>query len=134
MSMTSPDLESILHQIRNGEAPRGKRAEQDAERVETDLFEKLRKVRVQFEGEVLALYRFMCDPKAPAAAKGVAVAALLYFVMPLDIVPDWIPILGFTDDAAVIAAAVGFLGPILQPYRDAAKGHARARAERQQRH
>lgn len=132
--MTNPELESILQQIRSGEGPKGRQAEQDAERVETDLFEKLRKVRVQFEGEVLALYRFMCDPAAPAAAKGVAVAALLYFVMPIDVVPDWIPMLGFTDDAAVIAAAVGFLGPILQPYRDAAKGHARAKAERQNRH
>ena len=132
--MTNPDLESILHQIRNGEGPKGKQREQDEKKVETDLFEKLRLVRVQFEGEVLALYQFMRDPNAPTGAKGVAVAALLYFIMPIDVIPDWIPLLGFTDDAAVIAAAVGFLGPILQPYRDAAKGHARRKAERRAQH
>lgn len=130
--MTSPDLETILGQIRNGEAPH--HDERDTERVETDLFEKLRQARVQFEGEILALYHFMCDPKAPAAAKGVAVAALLYFVMPIDVVPDWIPLVGFTDDAAVVTAAVAWLGPLLAPYRAAAKGHARARAERRARH
>ena len=38
-------------------------------------------------------------------------AALAYFVMPVDAVPDVILCLGFTDDAAVLAAVLRTLGP-----------------------
>jgi len=124
------NLDTILAQIKAGEGPQGPEAEDAKAQVEQDLFETLRRARTHLEGEVLALYHFMRDPKAPASAKGVAIAALLYFVVPIDVIPDWIPIVGFADDAAVITAAVAWLGPMLQPYRQAAHGHARARAAR----
>lgn len=129
----TPEIESILARIQNGEGPEGAERERAERTVKEDLFATLKKARVHFEAEVLALYRFMLDPAAPAAAKGVAIGALLYFVLPLDVIPDWIPILGFTDDAAVIAAAVSWIGPMLQPYRDAAKGHVQAREARMRR-
>jgi uncharacterized membrane protein YkvA (DUF1232 family) len=42
--------------------------------------------------------------------KGVLIAALAYFVMPVDIIPDFVAGLGFTDDAAVLATAIGLVG------------------------
>jgi uncharacterized membrane protein YkvA (DUF1232 family) len=49
-------------------------------------------------------------------------AALAYFVMPVDVVPDFIAGLGFTDDAAVFAALVAVLGRNLKPkHREAAQ-------------
>ena len=36
----------------------------------------------------------------------IIVAAVVYFVMPLDLIPDWIPVAGFVDDASVVAAAL----------------------------
>ena len=49
-------------------------------------------------------------------------AALAYFVMPVDVVPDFIAGLGFTDDAAVFAALIAILGRNLKPkHRAAAK-------------
>lgn len=46
------------------------------------------------------------DPATPYRAKAILPAALAYFVLPVDAVPDWLLIAGFTDDAAVLAAAV----------------------------
>jgi uncharacterized membrane protein YkvA (DUF1232 family) len=120
-----PNLEAILEKIRAGEVPgRGagaRDAEADQQTVESEFAEKLRRAKVKFTGDLKALYKFMLDPKAPATAKGVAVAALLYFVLPIDVIPDWIPVLGYADDAAVVAAAVSYLAPYLSAYRRAEK-------------
>ena len=60
--------------------------------------------------------------QTPLAAKGMMLAALAYFVMPVDVVPDFIAGLGFTDDAAVFAALMAILGRNLKPkHRAAAK-------------
>ena len=46
------------------------------------------------------------DPATRAAAKAILLSALAYFIMPVDLVPDFIAALGFTDDAAVLYMAV----------------------------
>jgi len=50
------------------------------------------------------------DPETPTAAKGIMLAALAYFVLPIDAIPDIFAGIGFTDDAAVIAALIATLG------------------------
>ena len=52
------------------------------------------------------LYYAAQRPETPAWAKGVVYGALAYLILPLDAIPDAIPVLGFTDDLGVIAAAV----------------------------
>jgi uncharacterized membrane protein YkvA (DUF1232 family) len=47
--------------------------------------------------------------------KGVLLAALAYFVIPTDMVPDVIAGLGFTDDATVLATALGVVGTHIKP-------------------
>ena len=47
--------------------------------------------------------------------KGILLAALAYFVLPFDGIPDLLPFLGFTDDAAVIAIALGKIQMHLKP-------------------
>lgn len=74
------------------------------------LWDKLRKQaarvgRGAVEG-VLQLYFALERPQTPAWAKGVIVGALGYFISPIDAIPDVVPVLGYTDDAAVIAAAL----------------------------
>jgi uncharacterized membrane protein YkvA (DUF1232 family) len=54
---------------------------------------------------VATLYYCMCDPDTSWTAKAAIVAALGYFVLPLDVVPDIIPVAGFADDAAIILNA-----------------------------
>jgi uncharacterized membrane protein YkvA (DUF1232 family) len=49
-------------------------------------------------------------------------AALAYFVLPTDAIPDVLPAIGFTDDAAVIAALIAILGKNIKPrHKDEAK-------------
>jgi len=68
--------------------------------------------------KVLLLWDMTKDPKAPWESKAMAVGALIYTVSPIDAIPDVLPILGLTDDAGVIAAAVVALGSSLAKYAD----------------
>jgi len=46
------------------------------------------------------------------------VAALVYVLSPIDIIPDWIPVVGYTDDALVMAACLAMVETDLHNYRD----------------
>ena len=92
--------------------------------VNRGLWPKLQSVaaRLPFVSEVLAVWYCARDPETPATAKGMIMAALAYFVLPLDALPDILPAIGFTDDAAVIAAVIAIVGRNLKPrHREAAK-------------
>ncbi|TCZ77065.1 DUF1232 domain-containing protein [Paenibacillus albiflavus] len=60
--------------------------------------------KIPFTKDAIAMYYCAVDAKTPLWAKGIAFGALAYFISPLDAIPDAIIGLGFTDDAAVIAA------------------------------
>ncbi len=54
-------------------------------------------------------------------SKSIAVAALAYFILPLDAIPDFIPIVGYSDDAAMLVGAVAALsGEIDEKHRNRA--------------
>lgn len=53
-----------------------------------------------------------------ATSVAVATAAVLYFVTPIDLVPDFIPVLGFADDIAVIALAIGLIHSELMEFKN----------------
>ena len=55
------------------------------------------------------------DSTTPKHVKGILLAALAYFIMPLDALPDILPFLGFTDDAAVIAIALSKIRQHMKP-------------------
>lgn len=61
---------------------------------------------VPFIKDVLAMYYASLDPKTPMWVKGTMVAALAYFGLPFDAIPDVFIGLGFTDDAAVVMATL----------------------------
>ena len=93
-------------------------------RVLRGFWPKMRKVaaHVPFAAEALSLWFCARDDETPATAKAMVFAALAYFVLPTDAIPDWIPVIGYTDDAAVIAAVVGVVGKNLKPrHREAAR-------------
>ncbi|MCW9709350.1 DUF1232 domain-containing protein [Avibacterium sp. 21-586] len=54
----------------------------------------------------LKMYYSARDPETPTWAKGVVYSALGYFVFPIDTIPDFIPLIGYTDDVSVIAIAL----------------------------
>lgn len=69
-----------------------------------------------FLGDALAMWRYLNDG-ATVADVIIIISALAYFVCPADAVPDVIPLLGYGDDAGVIALAVSRLGAVLDRYR-----------------
>ncbi|WP_395458972.1 YkvA family protein [Azospirillum melinis] len=93
------------------------RVERDERLVRRRFWQKLRANlhRVPFLEELLAAYFCATDPATPYRAKAILLAALAYFVLPVDAVPDWLLIAGFTDDAAVLAAAVQTVRTNLTP-------------------
>jgi uncharacterized membrane protein YkvA (DUF1232 family) len=94
------------------------------QRVARGFWPKIRRAvaRVPFASEALAVWYCARDDQTPAAAKGMMFAALAYFVLPTDVIPDFIAGLGYTDDAAVFAALLGLVGRNLKPrHREAAK-------------
>lgn len=60
---------------------------------------------VPFSRDVVAAYYCATDSTTPTRVRGVLLAALGYFVLPIDIVPDFFALVGFSDDVAVLAAA-----------------------------
>lgn len=74
-----------------------------------DFWSKLKKSAKKIGKEIviqaLTLYYIAMDSDTPIWAKTAIFGALGYFILPIDIIPDFIPILGFMDDLAVLAAA-----------------------------
>lgn len=83
------------------------RFRRDAAAVRRGFWPKFRRVARQlpFAEELLAGYFCATDARTPMAVKAVLMAALAYFVLPADLVPDVVAGLGFTDDAAVLMTA-----------------------------
>jgi len=77
--------------------------------------------RIPFADQALSVWYAARDPETPAAAKGMMLGALAYFVLPIDAIPDIFAGIGFTDDAAVFAALIATLGAnIKRRHRNAA--------------
>lgn len=78
--------------------------------------------QIPFMEEVVAAYYCAMDKKTPVRAKGILLAALGYFVLPVDVIPDFVFGLGFTDDIAVLTAAITAVSAHITPaHRLAAK-------------
>ncbi|MBA4222926.1 MAG: hypothetical protein C0458_19540 [Methylobacterium sp.] len=96
----------------------------DEARFGSEFIGRLKRVakRIPFAEDLLAAWVCTRDPATPRRVKLTLLAALGYFVLPLDAIPDVMPLLGFTDDAAVIAAALAAVaGSITPQHRDKAK-------------
>ena len=71
--------------------------------------------RIPFAEDLVAAYYCALDRDTPGYVRAVLFGAVAYFVLPTDMVPDFLAGLGFTDDASVIAAAIAAVGSHLEP-------------------
>ena len=85
--------------------------QKNEETVRDEFWPKLQKFlsRVPFAERAIASYYCAFDPATPVRVKGILLAALAYFIMPVDVVPDLILGLGFTDDLTVLATAYSLI-------------------------
>jgi uncharacterized membrane protein YkvA (DUF1232 family) len=97
---------------------------QDTKALVRDFWRKLGRVaaHVPFAADLLAAYYCAFDRDTPLRVKGMLLGAIAYFVLPSDALPDVMPVLGFTDDAAVLAAALKLVADHITPrHREAAR-------------
>ena len=88
------------------------------------FWRKLRRVaaHIPFAEDLLAAYYCAFDRETPLPVKATLIGALAYFVLPVDAIPDVLPVIGFTDDAAVLATAIKLVASHIRPvHREAAK-------------
>jgi len=86
--------------------------------VEENLWQKLERVgkKISFARDILALVNYMRDPLVSWHRKAIVVAGLIYFISPIDAIPDITPLVGYLDDLGVITALMKYLGHELTPY------------------
>lgn len=100
------------------------RLERDEATVRRDFWRKLGRMAAQipFAEDLLTGYYCAFDRQTPTYVRVVLIGALAYFVDPLDLMPDVLPIIGLTDDAAVMAAAFKLVWDNIKPaHREAAR-------------
>jgi uncharacterized membrane protein YkvA (DUF1232 family) len=70
---------------------------------------------VPFARDLVAAFYCATDPKTPLRVRGILLAALAYFIMPFDVIPDFFAVIGYTDDVAVLAAAFAMVSGSIRP-------------------
>jgi uncharacterized membrane protein YkvA (DUF1232 family) len=78
--------------------------------------------KLPFAEDLLAAYYCAFDRQTPRHVQASLLGAIAYFILPFDFMPDVLPILGFTDDAAVLATAIRMVATHIMPeHREAAR-------------
>lgn len=100
------------------------RLAQDRDGVRRRFWIKFKQVvaKLPFAEDLLAAYYCAFDRETPRHVQVALLGALAYFILPFDFMPDMLPILGFTDDAAVLATAIRMVASnITTEHREAAR-------------
>lgn len=93
-------------------------------KVRAGFLRKLARVagRIPFAADATAAYYCALDRETPLKVRALLFGSLAYFLLPADAMPDLLPVIGFTDDAAVIATALNLLAAHITPaHREAAR-------------
>ena len=93
------------------------RLAQDRDSVRRRFWIKFKQVvaKLPFAEDLLAAYYCAFDRETPRHVQLALLGALAYFILPFDFMPDMLPILGFTDDAAVLATAIKLVSSHIRP-------------------
>ena len=99
-------------------------ATRDEEGLKRQFWDKLRRVagKIPFAEDLVAAFYCATDSATPSRVKLILIGAIAYFVLPTDAITDLLPLIGFADDAAVLAAAVTQVaGSITEEHRAQAR-------------
>src|SRR5271165_4041823 len=93
------------------------RTDENDETLRRSFWRKLHRVasRLPFAEDLLAAYYCAFDRTTPLQVKAALIGALAYFVLPFDFIPDVLPLIGFTDDAAILITAIRMVGAHMRP-------------------
>ncbi|MGB7287200.1 MAG: YkvA family protein [Salaquimonas sp.] len=112
--------------ILEGEILKGaeEKAETNETKVRNGIWRTVAKAstKIPFLEDVVASYYCAMDPDTPSRVRAILLAALAYFVLPLDSIPDFIIGFGFTDDMAVLGAVIASIrGNITENHTELAR-------------
>ena len=95
-------------------------------KVRREFWVKLKRFagNVPFVDDLVAAYFCAMDPATPMRVRGMLLAALAYFIMPIDVIPDIVVGLGFADDMALLTAVIGLVSANITPVHRAAAARA----------
>jgi uncharacterized membrane protein YkvA (DUF1232 family) len=100
------------------------RLAEDRESVRKRFWIKLKQVaaKLPFTEDLLAAYYCAFDKQTPRHVQVALLGAIAYFILPFDFIPDMMPVIGFTDDAAILATAIRLVAThITEDHREAAR-------------
>jgi uncharacterized membrane protein YkvA (DUF1232 family) len=88
-----------------------------SDRVRRKFWSTFRKAAryIPFADDLVAAWFCALDPATPHKVRAVLLAALAYFVLPFDTVPDFVAGIGFSDDIAVLLAAIAMVRAHITP-------------------
>jgi uncharacterized membrane protein YkvA (DUF1232 family) len=109
--------ESWRKPFSEAEMKAARRALRDEDGILREVLALVKKLAraLPFAEDALAAYHCVRDPVTPVRVRLILMGALAYFVMPVDALPDYIPLLGYTDDAAVLGAAIAAVKNAMLP-------------------
>jgi uncharacterized membrane protein YkvA (DUF1232 family) len=92
--------------------------DREKERATGGFWDKIKKVGrdIPFIKEAVALYYMLTDDSLSMLKRSAAIFAIIYFITPLDLVSDYIPLVGLLDDAAVIMWVIEYYRGTMRPY------------------
>ncbi|MGB9663600.1 MAG: YkvA family protein [Ignavibacteria bacterium] len=95
-----------------------KQFQEKVQYIDKELDGKLKKTKnkISFIEDIIALYNYLKDDSVKWYRKLIVISALLYFISPIDSIPDLAPLVGYLDDLGVIAATIKYIGSEIQPY------------------
>jgi uncharacterized membrane protein YkvA (DUF1232 family) len=108
-----PDLAALTRRIADDESG-----------LRRKFWRKLKRevASIPFLEDVLTAHYCAFDRNTPIHVKAVLVGAIVYFVAPDDLIPDYLPIIGYADDAAVIGMAIKLMSSHIKPeHREAGR-------------
>ncbi len=101
-----------------------RKATRDEEGLKRRFWDKFKRVagKIPFAEDLVAAFYCATDPSTPSRVKLILLGAVAYFVFPTDAIADLLPLIGFADDAAVLAAAsTQVAGSIKEEHREKAR-------------
>jgi uncharacterized membrane protein YkvA (DUF1232 family) len=107
-----------------GDIPDDDAMAREKSRLRRTFWPKFRRfaARLPFAEDLVAAWFCAFDRDTPRHVRVALIGALAYFVLPFDFIPDMMPLIGFTDDAAVLATAIKLVAAHITPnHREAAR-------------
>jgi uncharacterized membrane protein YkvA (DUF1232 family) len=104
--------------------------EKNQAKVKAGFWAKIRRTmgRIPFAEDAVAAYYCAIDPETPMRVKALLLAALAYFILPMDVIPDFFALIGYNDDAVVLATVLSMVARNITP---AHRARAKSALERE---